>query len=133
MNWKNRTITYSGLMAAVALAFTYNIPPWDKPAALVLHEHAARYFRDNKIKIIALRNEVQLRDVIKSVEWNVLMLESNRIKILESNRLSDNEKASELQRIKDKLNRQNKKLDRYEEELEQINGLWDGYMLAKQP
>ncbi len=45
MNWKNRTVTYSGLIVAIGMAFTFDIPPWDKPAGFILHEHAARYYR----------------------------------------------------------------------------------------
>lgn len=131
MNWKNRTVTYGTVLVAFTFAMTYDIPPWDKPAALIMHDHAARYISANTERQFALKSEVQLRDDIKAAEFQVYLLESSRIRILESQRLNDEAKTVELQRLQDQLDKMNKRLEKYHDQLQDLNSFWDGqYMLA---
>lgn len=130
MNWKTKGVTYGSLMVAIGLAFTYNIPPWNKPAALIMHDHAQRYVTENRKMILVGRDEMHETRKLMSNEFSLYIIQSMRLKVLESDRLTEQQKTAELQRLQDKIDRLDKKLDKSLDNLEYIDSMWSNYGVA---
>ena len=103
----------------------------DSPTGLMLaHNHGLRYIVQNREAILATRSESMETQKLMNSQFSVYLLQDRRLRVMESNRLTEVEKSIELQKIMDELQKHEKRLDKSLEKLEGLDSFLSGYGIA---
>lgn len=120
------------LVAFLALFALWPLPGFkDNPTGLLLaHNHAERYINRNKNAIITVYETTIAMDERKGLEWRAIMLEKLILEARRSN-MPKTEKEAVIQGYEFRLERENKRLDKKNDKIDDLQSEWNNYGIAK--
>ena len=124
-------------LPSVAISITVSIwmigtyPVKDGLTAIqVFHNHAEKYIKHNREAATLVMDEVRTRDNVKSYEFQRYVLEGLILRTIESKRMTENEKKSQLKRYEFELDEVNDSLRKTNQKLDKISETWPIYQVA---
>lgn len=120
------------LVAFLALVALWPLPGFEgNPTGLLLaHNHAVRYINRNQNAIITTYETVVAMDERKGLEWRAIMLEKLILEARRSN-MPKTEKDAVIQGYQFRLDRENKRLDKKNDKIDDLQSEFNNYGIAK--
>ena len=121
-------------LAAIIIAFaTFPLPGFEgNPTGFkYFHDHAEKWIKRNEQAISNTHETVVAMDDRKGLQFQIWQLETLILQVEESEKLPEDRKTRLINRYEKKLDGIEKKLEKKDDRIDELQGLWSGYGIAK--